>query len=96
MRLLACILAHAIAVTSIAAPDARTRRQTTRADEYLSAAARAGKFSGSVLVARGGRVLLSKGYGMASLELRVPNTPRTKFRLGSITKQFTEMAVMIL
>lgn len=85
IRLFACILVHILAVTSLAAPDARARRLVTRADKYLSAAARAGKFSGSVLVARGGRVLISNGYGMASLELRVPNTPRTKFRLGSLT-----------
>ena len=53
-------------------------------------------FSGSVLVARGGRVVLSKGYGLANLELSAPNTPDTKFRIGSITKQFTTMAILIL
>jgi CubicO group peptidase (beta-lactamase class C family) len=44
---------------------------------------------GSVLVARGTQVLFSKGYGSANLEWDVPNTPSTKFRLGSVTKQFT-------
>lgn len=42
-------------------------------------------FMGSVLVARGADILLSKGYGEANLEWHVPNTPSTKFRLGSIT-----------
>jgi CubicO group peptidase (beta-lactamase class C family) len=53
-------------------------------------------FSGSILVARDGKVLFSKGYGMANLEHDVPNATQTKFRLGSITKQFTAMAIMIL
>ncbi len=53
-------------------------------------------FSGSVLVAKGGKVVLEKGYGMANIELDVPNGPDTKFRLGSITKQFTATAVLQL
>jgi CubicO group peptidase (beta-lactamase class C family) len=68
----------------------------SRVDEYMNAAARAGKFSGSVLLARDGKVILSKGYGMASLELMTPNTPQMKFRIGSLSKQFTAMAIMIL
>lgn len=51
-------------------------------------------FMGSVLVARGDKVLFSKAYGFANLEWDVPNTPDTKFRIGSLTKQFT--AVLIL
>jgi CubicO group peptidase (beta-lactamase class C family) len=57
---------------------------------------RDGGFSGSVLVARDGRPLLRQGYGMANLEHGVPNTPETKFRLGSVTKQFTAAAVLLL
>ena len=53
-------------------------------------------FMGSVLVARDGEVLLSEGYGFANLEWNVPNTPTTKFRLGSITKQFTAAAILLL
>jgi CubicO group peptidase (beta-lactamase class C family) len=66
------------------------------ADEYLNAAHRLRHFSGSVLVARNGTPLISKGYGMANYELNVPNTPQTVFRVGSITKQFTAMAIMML
>ncbi|MBI3653716.1 MAG: serine hydrolase [Acidobacteria bacterium] len=64
-----------------------------KADEIVNAYVKQGKFSGAVLVAKGGKVVLSKGYGMASYELEAPNTPQTKFRLGSITKQFTGMAI---
>ena len=50
---------------------------------------------GSVLVA-GSEVLLSKGYGSANLEWEIPATPSTKFRLGSVTKQFTAAAILLL
>ena len=53
-------------------------------------------FMGSVLVARDAKVILNKGYGSANLEWNVPNTPTTKFRLGSITKQFTAASILLL
>src|SRR5262245_35580726 len=53
-------------------------------------------FMGSVLVARDGQVLMKRGYGYANLEWQIPNTPATKFRLGSITKQFTAAAILLL
>jgi CubicO group peptidase (beta-lactamase class C family) len=57
----------------------------------------AGKqFMGSVLVARDGVVVLSKGYGSANLEWDIPNTSTTKFRLGSVTKQFTAASILLL
>jgi CubicO group peptidase (beta-lactamase class C family) len=64
-------------------------------DEYLSAAAKQG-FTGSALIARDGQVIFSKGYGMANAEWDLPNTPQTKFRLGSITKQFTAASILLL
>ena len=54
------------------------------------------QFNGSVLVAQGNGVIFKKGYGMANFEWNLPNTPDTRFRLGSITKQFTSMVVMQL
>ncbi len=53
-------------------------------------------FMGSVLAARGPEVLFSKGYGSADLEWDVPNSPATKFRLGSVTKQFTAASILLL
>src|ERR1044072_6441251 len=67
-----------------------------RFDEYMNAITKLRRFNGYVLVARGGKVVFSKGYGMANFEEDVPNTPQTKFRLCSITKSFTVMAVMLL
>jgi CubicO group peptidase (beta-lactamase class C family) len=54
------------------------------------------RFMGTVLVARGENVLLSKGYGSANLEWGIANTPATRFRIGSITKQFTAAAILLL
>jgi CubicO group peptidase (beta-lactamase class C family) len=51
---------------------------------------------GSVLVARGADIVFSKGYGSANVEWDIPNTPTTKFRLGSITKQFTAASILLL
>jgi CubicO group peptidase (beta-lactamase class C family) len=68
----------------------------SRVEEYMTARVKRDHFSGSILIAREGSVLFSKGYGMANQELDVPNTPQTKYRLGSITKQFTAMAILIL
>jgi len=55
-----------------------------------------GQFNGSVLVAENGNVIFKKGYGYANMEWNVPNTTDTKFRLASITKQFTSMLIMQL
>lgn len=54
------------------------------------------QFMGSVLVSQNGKVLLDKSYGFANLEWEVPNTPTTKFRLGSVTKQFTAASILLL
>ena len=54
------------------------------------------QFMGAVLVARENDVLLNKGYGFANLEWNIPDSPKTKFRLGSITKQFTAASILLL
>ncbi len=53
-------------------------------------------FMGAVLVVKDGKTILDKAYGSADLEWNVPNTPATKFRIGSITKQFTAASIMLL
>jgi CubicO group peptidase (beta-lactamase class C family) len=52
-------------------------------------------FSGSILVERGGEVFV-RSYGMADYEFSIPNTPATKFKIGSVTKQFTAAAMLLL
>lgn len=52
---------------------------------------------GAALIAiRNGQVILRKGYGLANLELGVPVAPEMVFRLGSISKQFTAVAILML
>ena len=65
-------------------------------DELIDGHMKVSGFSGSVLLAKDGKPLVAKGYGYANVEWQVPNTTNTKFRIGSITKQFTSMIVMKL
>lgn len=53
-------------------------------------------FSGAVLVAVGGEVVLERGYGMASPQLGVPATPEHRFRVASVSKAFTDVALLRL
>jgi CubicO group peptidase (beta-lactamase class C family) len=86
-RLLAVVL---LAGTCLAEEDVARMEQVIQS--YVSAK----QFMGSVLVARDGVVVLSKGYGAANLEWDIPNTSTTKFRLGSVTKQFTAASILLL
>lgn len=53
-------------------------------------------FSGSVLIARNGQIVLEKGYSMADWDQQVPNDANTRFFLGSVTKEFTATAILLL
>ena len=59
------------------------------ADALLTSDAASGHFRGAVLLARNREVLLQRGFGLANEEWAVPNTPTTRFRIGSLTKTFT-------
>jgi CubicO group peptidase (beta-lactamase class C family) len=97
--LAACLVASFCSVlpTALARPDRPSAEKLpARIDEYLSAGVERAHFNGAVLLARDGQILFCRGYGRANLEHDVPCGPNTKFRLGSITKQFTAMAILIL
>ncbi|MCI3276597.1 serine hydrolase domain-containing protein [Streptomyces cylindrosporus] len=64
-----------------------------RFDAYVAAKAAADEFSGSLLLTRDGRTVLSRSYGMADRQRAVPNGPDTLFALASVTKLFTALAV---
>jgi len=66
---------------------------SSRIDRLVNAYAADRQFMGSVLVAEKGKILFAKGYGLANVERNIPNTPETKFMIGSITKQFTAMLI---
>ena len=54
------------------------------------------KFMGSILLAKDGRTIFEKSYGMANAEWKVSNTSATRFNIGSLTKQFTGLAILML
>jgi len=73
-----------------------TKPALERADAYLAAEAPKNSFRGSVLVGINGKIEFEKGYGFADEEWSVRNTPNTKFRIASMTKQFTAACILLL
>jgi CubicO group peptidase (beta-lactamase class C family) len=71
-------------------------QKVAKIDEMMTLANKYRIFNGSVLVAEKGKVIYKKGFGLANMEWNIPNTPETRFRLGSITKQFTATLILQL
>jgi CubicO group peptidase (beta-lactamase class C family) len=87
----------AIATESFPATSTPPAEDTTsKIDKILTLHTEGETFTGAVLVARNGKILLSQGYGWANRDNQIENTPQTKYRLGSVTKQFTAVAILIL
>src|ERR1041384_760193 len=69
----------------------------TKVDAYIKGEMQAQQIPGlSLAVIKDGRILLAKGYGLANVEHQVPVKPETIFQSGSMGKQFTATAVMML
>ena len=66
---------------------------TKDVDTQLTQLAAADKFSGAVLLAKDGKIIWQKAYGLANREAKVANTVDTRFRLGSMNKMFTAVAI---
>ena len=77
-------------------PDFDLNEMTQAMDALMSALYKDGEPGATVIVAKNGKPLFRKGYGMANVELGVKNEPQMVFRLGSITKQFTAVAILML
>ncbi|KAA2238503.1 serine hydrolase [Chitinophaga agrisoli] len=71
-------------------------QDAAKIDQLLGKYYEYGQFNGTVLVAKAGKIIFKKGYGYANFEWDILNTTDTKFRLGSITKQFTAMLILQL
>lgn len=95
MRILAVAFATLLACP-LPAASTEYGNVSAAADEYLRHAEQLGWFSGAVLVSKNGKVILAKGYGRSNEENNAAAFPSTKFRLASLTKQFTAMAIAIL
>lgn len=79
----------------VAAPG--TDAQSAEAfDDYLKAAVQHDHFSGTVLIAKDGKSIFQKSYGMANYELSAPNTNQTAYHILSMTKPFTAISIMML
>ena len=90
--------AHVVAVLlvlgfALSAPPARA----DAIDDYIKVEMERRHIPGLALaVARNGKIVKVRGYGVANLEHDVPVTPDTVFELASVTKQFTASAIMLL
>jgi CubicO group peptidase (beta-lactamase class C family) len=71
-------------------------QDAARMDQVVKELVDAKQFMGTVLVAKGDRVIVDKAYGSANLEWGTANTTNTKFRIGSVTKQFTAASILLL
>jgi CubicO group peptidase (beta-lactamase class C family) len=91
----ASVLSFARADNTVATKD-DPKAVAEKCTAYMDARMKISKFSGSLLVARNGEILFEHGYGLANVEHNVPNTPKTKFRLASVSKQFVATGIMIL
>jgi CubicO group peptidase (beta-lactamase class C family) len=67
-----------------------------KSEALIQPLVKADQFSGTVLVARNGVPVFRRAFGLANREWNIPNVPETKFRVGSITKQFTATAILQL
>ena len=97
---LGLMLQVAVAISTFAQTGGSTTQTpdniTTSSARIVKAYTNLGRFSGSVLVAKNGKVLFSEAYGLANIESARKNTTKTRFHLGSLSKQFTAAAILKL
>lgn len=85
-----------VLVLAFSLQPAAAQDKATEIDALLTRYHDIGQFNGAVLVAENGAVIFKKGYGHANIEWDIANTPDTKFRIGSVTKQFTATLILQL
>ena len=85
----------ALVLTNAASRQAQVQRPALsgRIDAFVAPLNSLDVFDGVILVAHGDSILTQRRYGMASLELNVPVTPSTRFRIASVSKSFTRALV---
>ncbi|MEL7729317.1 serine hydrolase [Citromicrobium bathyomarinum] len=87
---------HTIAAVAVLFATPVLAQDVERMDEVVSADADQGTFMGAALVAIGDDIVFDEAYGSANLEWNIANTPAAKFRIGSVTKQFTAASILLL
>ncbi len=71
-------------------------KKSENIDHFISAITKSGQFMGAVLVAENGKVIFKKGFGFADTKTKEAFTPTTQCYVGSLSKQFTAMGIVIL
>jgi CubicO group peptidase (beta-lactamase class C family) len=101
--LLVALVAGTMAVPALAQQQAGTQppaggrdSRARRADSVFASFDRTDSPGCALGVYQNENILYERGYGMANLELGIANTPRTVFEIGSISKQFTAMSILLL
>jgi CubicO group peptidase (beta-lactamase class C family) len=86
-------LCYSLLLCALAAPSA----QADRVDDYVRAEMAKQPIPGlSLAVVRRGKVVKAKGYGLANLELGIRATPRTVYKIASVSKQFVAAGILLL
>lgn len=91
-----CILPVIALLLLAVSVEPSSRDLSRQIDSFLTASTRKDEPGLTVVVMKNGKTILKKGYGMADLELGVSIEPDMVFRIGSMTKQFTAVAVLQL
>ena len=85
-----------LTLTLLPAAASSQSRAATAIDRFMTRAAEYGQFNGAVMVADDGRIVYERAFGLANMELKVPNTVTTRFDIASMTKSMTAIAIMQL
>ena len=93
---MAVVLSLAAATHVLSAQTAGREDLMKKIDAVMSEVYQPGQPGAAIIVRKNGQTVIRKGYGLADLELQVPVEPDMVFRLGSITKQFTAVSILIL
>ncbi|HEX8737563.1 MAG TPA: serine hydrolase [Pyrinomonadaceae bacterium] len=92
----AAILFTLFIIAFMTASNAIAQKNVQKIDALVKQYYDYGQFNGSILVAENGKIIYKKGFGMANMEWNIPNSADTKFRIASVTKQFTAALVLQL
>ena len=96
-RIVGVLLASALVFgNSLAAENTAEEKKTVAVDEIFVDLTKAGSPGCALGVYRDGKMVYSKGYGLANLEQNVPITPQSVFDIGSTSKQFTAASILLL
>lgn len=96
MKTLKTLIVYLFCCFVLGSASAQTPALTSEFDKLLSEQFKPGESGATALIAQKGKIVYHKAFGQANLELNVPMQTQTIFRIGSITKQFTAIAILQL